>query len=103
MIFIDRAVASSNKFNIIDDFSNLTRKINIGISRVGSGSQTMAYYMASCYKLDINNINFVIAHNFVGLREKVQSEEIDCFLWEKFTTKPYFDTGELNKVITTIM
>ena len=30
----------------------------------------------------------------------VADKNIDAFLWETFTTKPFFDSGELHKVWT---
>ena len=41
------------------------------------------------------SLTFTAANNFVGLRNGVAAGEFDLFLWEKFTTKPWVDRGEL--------
>lgn len=68
-----------------------------GISRLGSGSHTMALYKSALTKKD-NKAEFVIANNFTQLREGVNRNDFDSFLWETFTTKPYFDNGEISKL-----
>lgn len=91
--------------------------LDVGISRLGSGSQTMAYYMNDRNTLDAS-LNFTVANNFEGLKNGkfdccsaesqmgwsdvflvgVQQNQFDLFLWETFTTKPFFDTHQLHKV-----
>jgi len=71
--------------------------LDVGISRLGSGSQTMAYYMADLHKIN-TSLNFTIANNIDGLRNGVQQKQFDLFLWETFTTKPLFDTNQLHKI-----
>lgn len=45
-------------------------KLRVGISRPGSGSHTMASYMAMLHDLDYQNgLEFFVANNFAGLRE----------------------------------
>jgi len=74
-------------------------KLRVGISRPGSGSQTMASYMAMLHDLDYQNgLEFVVANNFAGLKAGVQNDSFDVFLWETFTTKPSFDAGEVRKL-----
>lgn len=75
-------------------------KLRVGISRPGSGSQTMASYMAMLHNLDYaNGLEFVVANNFAGLKAGVQNDAFDVFLWETFTTKPSFDANEVRKVM----
>lgn len=71
-----------------------------GISRRGSGSHTMAFYTNMKHELGAidDTTSFVVANNFAGLRQGVAEKNIDVFLWETFTTKPYFDNGDLRKV-----
>ena len=39
-----------------------------------------------------------MAKNIAGLKEGVLTNAFDIFLWEKFTTKPSVDRGELKMV-----
>lgn len=51
---------------------NAQTKLRVGISRPGSGSQTMASYMAMLHQLDyspVTGLEFVVAHNFDGLKK----------------------------------
>jgi len=66
-----------------------------GISRLGSGSHTMAQYASSLH--GVANPEFVICNNIAGLAAAAQQGDADAFLWETFTTKPLFDAGELHK------
>ncbi len=76
-------------------------KLRVGISRPGSGSQTMATYMAMLHRLDyVHGLEFVVANNFDGLKKGIESDEFDLFLWETFTTQPDFDSDVLRKVIS---
>ncbi|KAJ3130886.1 hypothetical protein HK101_004901 [Irineochytrium annulatum] len=38
---------------------------------------------------------FKVLNDIAGLRKGVVRGEVDAFLWERFTTKPYYDTREL--------
>lgn len=73
-------------------------KLRVGISRPGSGSQTMASYMAMTRGLLGVELDFVVAHDFVGLKKGIADDLFDVFLWETFTTKPDFDANVLRKV-----
>lgn len=93
------AVAGSVTIPIIslDDLRGRDR-VRVGISRLGSGSHTMAQYLSS--QLGINNetVSFVVANNFEGLCKGVAEGAFDIFLWETFTTQPHFSSGILHKV-----
>jgi len=93
--------------------SALKRKCRFGISRLGSGSHTMATYARRHYievaggedgegesrqEGDGAAVEFVVANNFQGLREGAHNGDFDVFMWETFTTKPFFDSSELRKV-----
>lgn len=73
-------------------------KLRVGISRPGSGSQTMASYMAMTRGLLGVELDFVVAHDFVGLKKGIADDLFDVFLWETFTTKPDFDANVLRKI-----
>lgn len=83
----------------------------IGVSRIGSGSYVMGYVLAdqqgwllptaavgtkaeaaSPYK------EFVVLNTFENLRKAVNSGEADFFMWEHFTSKRYYDSGEIRRV-----
>lgn len=64
-----------------------------GISRMGSGSHVMARLEAS--RRGWPEPTFVVCNNFTTLRARLTSGDIDVFLWEHFTTKPFADSGEL--------
>ncbi|KZT52791.1 hypothetical protein CALCODRAFT_475494 [Calocera cornea HHB12733] len=72
----------------------------VGISRIGSGSQTMACVMALQQGWvgedgKITPIEFKVCDDFKGLRDSVNDGSTSCFMWEWFTTKPYRDSGEV--------
>lgn len=73
-----------------------TTGFRFGVSRLGSGSHTMAHYASSLHGID--DPTFVVANNIAGLAAGAQREDFDAFLWETFTTKPLFDSGELHKL-----
>ncbi len=41
---------------------------------------------------------FVVCGSFAGLRDAVHAGEADFFLWENFTTRPWHNSKELNRV-----
>lgn len=71
---------------------------DIGISRVGSGSQIMGSVMALQQQWGPSDIGFAVKDTFQGLRDSVNDGSTSAFMWETFTTKPYFDTGEVSKI-----
>lgn len=74
------------------------KNIRVGVSRLGSGSHTMAHYLAHLHNWDPTGLSFVVANNFDGLRKGLVNGDFDLFLWEHFTTKKYVDSGEIRKV-----
>lgn len=71
--------------------------LRVGVSRLGSGSQTMAIYMAMLHGIQCP-LTFHIANNITGLTAGIKNGDFDVFLWEIFTTKPLFDSGDLRYV-----
>ncbi|BGP51956.1 hypothetical protein JCM10450v2_007916 [Rhodotorula kratochvilovae] len=66
----------------------------IGISRIGSGSQVMASYMAlregwTDKDGNVEPIQFEVLDTFKNLRDGVNDGRAAAFMWEHFTTKPY--------------
>ncbi|KAJ7030368.1 hypothetical protein C8F04DRAFT_731558 [Mycena alexandri] len=78
------------KFKDISDLKDTT----IGISRLGSGSQTMAYVMALQQGWPTENLKFQINNDIRGLLNSVNNGSTSAFMWEWFTTKPFVDAGE---------
>lgn len=64
-----------------------------GVSRIGSGSHTMVQTLAK--QKNWAPPKFKVCGNFEGLRSAVREGQVDAFLWEHFTTKPYSDSGEV--------
>lgn len=42
--------------------------------------------------------DFVVLNTFENLRKAVNSGDADFFMWEHFTSKRYYDSGEIRKV-----
>lgn len=96
----NRALTASSLKSLNDlSPSKLLRKCRFGISRLGSGSHTMGIYAAKQYlNTDKDSLEFTVANNFQGLRDGTHRGDFDAFMWETFTTKPFFDSGELRKL-----
>ncbi|KAF9468015.1 hypothetical protein BDZ94DRAFT_1287324 [Collybia nuda] len=80
-----------SKYQSISDLKDTT----IGISRQGSGSQTMAYVMALQQGWPTDNLKFKINNDIRGLINSVNDNSTSAFMWEWFTTKPFLDAGEV--------
>ncbi|KAI1747681.1 hypothetical protein F4782DRAFT_520407 [Xylaria castorea] len=74
----------------------------IGISRLGSGSQVMGYVLADqqgwLSPSSAPYSDFVVLQNFANLRNAVNDGTADFFMWEHFTSKRYYDSGEIRRV-----
>lgn len=71
---------------------------NYAISRFGSGSHLMAIVDADSKEQKIDESQFKIIRNLDGALESLAKQETDVFYWEKFTTKPYVDSGQLKRI-----
>lgn len=86
------AVGKESKYHTLADL----RGEKIGISRIGSGSQVMASYMALQQgwvdtKGKVEPINFEVLDTFKNLRDGVNDGRAAAFMWEHFTTKPFLN------------
>jgi len=81
---------TKSKYQSISDLQNTT----LGISRLGSGSQTMAYVMALQQGWPTEKLEFKINNDIRGLIDSVNDDSTSAFMWEWFTTKPFVDAGE---------
>ncbi|KAI1075636.1 periplasmic binding protein-like II [Whalleya microplaca] len=77
----------------------------IGISRLGSGSQVMGFVLAdqqgwlsSSSSSSPPYADFVVLQTFDKLRAAVNDGTADFFMWEHFTSKRYYDSGEIRRV-----
>ncbi|KAI0783655.1 periplasmic binding protein-like II [Abortiporus biennis] len=67
----------------------------LGISRFGSGSQTMAYVMALQQGWPTDTLEFQVNHDIERLVNSVNDGSTSAFMWEWFTTKPWLDSGKV--------
>ena len=87
-------VAANSQFNSIDDLE----KGKVAISRLGSGSQLMAYVNANNQGWDADNLKFEIINTIDGAVEALTNGTADYFMWERFMTKPLVDKGVFRRV-----
>lgn len=69
----------------------------VGVSRIGSGSYVMLYVLANQLKFD-KAFSFNVLDNFKNLRDGVNQGVADFFMWEHFTSKRYYDNGEIKRI-----
>ena len=77
--------------------SNLKNK-KVAISRLGSGSQLMAFVNAKNQTWNVLNLEFEIVNTIDGAVESLAKGESDYFMWEKFMTKPLVDKKVFRKI-----
>ncbi len=68
------------------------------ISREGSGSHLMAYVLAQRQNWESDSLTFKVVGNLQGALEVMDSQHPEMFLWEKFTTMPWVDSGEMKRI-----
>ena len=85
---------ASNSLTSYDDIFNK----KIAISRFGSGSHLMSIVDAKSKNKKIDPDDFVIIKNLDGALESLGKNETDVFYWEKYTTKPFVDNGQLRRL-----
>jgi cyclopropane fatty-acyl-phospholipid synthase-like methyltransferase/ABC-type nitrate/sulfonate/bicarbonate transport system substrate-binding protein len=86
--------AKPKKISTVEDLRDGTW----GVSRMGSGSHLMSTVLASERGWDVDKLKFEIKGDFKSLRNGVNDGTTDAFMWETFTTKPFHDSGEVNRV-----
>jgi ABC-type nitrate/sulfonate/bicarbonate transport system substrate-binding protein len=87
-------VDAKSEFVSVSDLQNK----KAAISRLGSGSQLMAFVNAKNNNWETNNLSFEIVNNIEGAVEALTNQKADYFLWEKFMTKPFVDKGVFRRV-----
>lgn len=79
------------------ELSNLENK-KVAISRLGSGSQLMAFVNANNQGWNTENLQFEIINTIDGAVEALSNGTADYFMWERFMTKPLVDSGIFRKI-----
>lgn len=92
-------VAANSNYKTVADLENT----KVAISRLGSGSQLMAYVNAdnqsrlhSGWKT--NTLQFEIVNTIDGAVKALTNETADYFMWERFMTKPLVDKGIFRRI-----
>ncbi|RCI16789.1 hypothetical protein L249_2025 [Ophiocordyceps polyrhachis-furcata BCC 54312] len=99
------AISTGAQRNDLTSIDSL-RGRRIGISRPGSGSQVMGYVLAdeqgwlssSSSSQEAPFSDTVVLDTFERLREAVNSDAADFFMWEHFTSKRFHDSGEIRRI-----
>lgn len=87
-------VAAKSDFHTIKDLKNK----KAAISRLGSGSQLMAYVNAHEQGWKTDDLEFEIINTIDGAVEALTNGTADYFMWERFMTKPLVDQGIFRRV-----
>lgn len=87
-------VAANSNYQTLADLENT----KVAISRLGSGSQLMAYVNANNQGWKTDNLQFEIVNTIDGAVEALTNGTADYFMWERFMTKPLIDKGVFRKL-----
>ncbi len=87
-------IAPSSDLNSLKD----VKKPQFLISRKGSGSDLMSKVLMDRENWKIENATYEIVNNLPGALQAMDTHKNGLFLWEKFTTKPFVDSGEMNRI-----
>ena len=87
-------VAENSNYKTLADLENK----KVAISRLGSGSQLMAYVNADNQGWKTDNLEFEIVNTIDGAVEALTNGTADYFMWERFMTKPLVDKGIFRRI-----
>ncbi len=87
-------VAANSNYKTLADLENT----KVAISRLGSGSQLMAYVNADNQGWKTDNLEFEIINTIDGAVEALTNGTADYFMWERFMTKPLVDKGIFRRI-----
>ena len=93
---------STGKNRTINDVDSF-KHAKVGVSRIGSGSYVMSFVLAD-QKGWLSStpgqapFGVVPLQTFANLRAAVNEGSADFFMWEHFTTKKYYDNGEIKRI-----
>lgn len=87
-------VDAKSKYEKISDLENT----KVAISRIGSGSQLMAYVNAHNQGWKTDDLQFEIINTIDGAVKALSNGTADYFMWERFMTKPLVDNGTFRRI-----
>ncbi|WP_140485808.1 substrate-binding domain-containing protein [Flavobacterium sp. GSA192] len=87
-------VAAKSNYKTLADLENT----KVAISRLGSGSQLMAYVNAYNQGWETDKLRFKIVNTIDGAVEALTNGTADYFMWERFMTKPLVDKGIFRRI-----
>jgi ABC-type nitrate/sulfonate/bicarbonate transport system substrate-binding protein len=87
-------VAANSKYKTLSDLENT----KVAISRLGSGSQLMAYVNANNQGWNSDSLQFEIINTIDGAVEALTKGTADYFMWEHFMTKPLVDSRVFRRI-----
>jgi ABC-type nitrate/sulfonate/bicarbonate transport system substrate-binding protein len=87
-------VAAESNYKTLADLENT----KIAISRLGSGSQLMAYVNADNQGWKTDHLQFEIVNTIDGAVTALGNGTADYFMWERFMTKPLVDKGIFRRI-----
>lgn len=87
-------VAANSNYKTLADLENK----KVAISRLGSGSQLMAYVNADNQGWKTDTLHFEIVNTIDGAVEALTNGTADYFMWERFMTKPLVDKGIFRRI-----
>ncbi|XP_014559747.1 hypothetical protein COCVIDRAFT_90931 [Bipolaris victoriae FI3] len=96
------AISTGAKRDELKGIQDLKDK-KVGVSRIGSGSYVMSFVLADQQgwlntSSDSPPFPVEILNTFKNLRDAVNSGTADFFMWEHFTSKRYYDNGEIKRI-----
>lgn len=78
------------------------KSAKIGVSRIGSGSYVMGFVLADkqgwLTSSSLPPFENIPLQTFEKLRAGVNDGTVDFFMWEHFTSKRYYDNGEIKRI-----
>ncbi|TVY12894.1 hypothetical protein LARI1_G008443, partial [Lachnellula arida] len=99
------AISTGSSRTDITSIADLKAHNKIGVSRIGSGSYVMGFVLADSQgwlatNTDTSTSPFEVKplQTFEKLRGAVNDGTADFFMWEHFTSKRYYDNGEIKRV-----
>lgn len=87
-------VAANSTYKTLSDLENT----KVAISRLGSGSQLMAYVNANNQGWKTDDLQFEIINTIDGAVEALTNGTADYFMWERFMTQPLVDKGIFRRI-----
>ena len=87
-------VDAASSYTALSDLENT----KAAISRIGSGSQLMAYVNAHNQGWKTDNLQFEIVNTIDGAVEALSQGTAAYFMWERFMTKPLVDKGIFRRI-----